>query len=512
MMSLAAGLRRNAIYKPNKPALICGEMVITYAQFDDIAGKIATALIAEGLQPGDRVALSCPNLPFFPLVYYGIQKAGGVVVPLNVLLKSREIQYHLEDSEAKFFFCFEGSEQLPMAQEGLKAFGRVDSCEHMVVMCADQKQMQYESLPTLSRFIDRHFPIKDYVAREANDTAVILYTSGTTGQPKGAELTQSNMIMNAFATQTIAELTSRDVHIATLPLFHSFGQTVSLNAAILCGSTIVLVPRFEPHAVAKMIEQYQVTIFAGVPTMYIALNHLDTEADLTSLKLGISGGSSMPAEVLRIFEQKFNVPVIEGYGLSETSPIVCFNHLDAERRVGSIGQTIQGVEIRIVDENHNDVVLGQEGELIVRGHNVMKGYLNRPEETKAAMHDGWFYTGDIARQDELKNVYIVDRVKDLIIRNGFNVYPCEVEEVFMTHPAVAMVVVIGVPHEEYGEEIKAVVTLKPGIEIDAADLQAWGKEQCAAYKYPRTVEIRDELPLGATGKILKKDLRAEFCQ
>ncbi|WP_086981224.1 long-chain-fatty-acid--CoA ligase [Vibrio aphrogenes] len=512
MMSLAAGLRRNALYKSNKPALICGEMVITYRQFDDIAGKIAAALIDNGLQPGDRVALSCPNLPFFPLVYYGVQKAGGVVVPLNVLLKRREIQYHLEDSEAKFFFCFEGSEQLPMAQEGLHAFQQVDTCEQMIVMCADQKQRHYNEMPTLSRWSDRYAPIKDDVARDANDTAVILYTSGTTGQSKGAELTQSNMIMNALVTQGIAELTSRDVHIATLPLFHSFGQTVSLNAAILCGSTIVLVPRFEPAAVVKMIEQHNVTIFAGVPTMYIGLNHLDIDADLSSLKLGISGGSSMPAEVIRRFEDKFKVPVIEGYGLSETSPIVCFNHLDTERRVGSIGQPIQGVEVRLVDEQGQEVAPGQEGELTVRGHNVMKGYLNRPEETAAAMREGWFHTGDIARQDELGNVYIVDRVKDLIIRNGFNVYPREVEEVFMTHPAVAMVAVIGIPHEEYGEEIKAIVTLKPGANIEAAELKAWGKEQCAAYKYPRSVDIRDALPLGATGKILKKDLRAEYSQ
>lgn len=510
MMSLAAALRRNAIYKPNKPALVCGDIVITYAQFDAIAGKIATALIEKGLQPGDRVALSCPNLPFFPLVYYGVQKAGGVVVPLNVLLKSREIKYHLEDCDAKFFFCFEGTPELPMAQEGIKAFYGADVCEHMFVMCLNEAQLNYDGIPTLSDLIKEAAPIKDYVPREADDLAVVLYTSGTTGLAKGAALSQSNMIMNALVTQTIAELGANDVHMATLPLFHTFGQTVNLNAAVLCGSTIILVPRFEPNQVLQLIEKHRVTVFAGVPTMYIAMNHSKVEVDVSSLKIGVSGGASMPGEVIRTFESKFGVPILEGYGLSETSPVACFNHLDCERKVGSVGQPIQGVEIRLVDMEDNDVPQGEEGEILVRGHNVMLGYINRPEETANSIRNGWFYTGDIARQDEQGNIFIVDRVKDMIIRGGFNVYPREIEEVFMTHPAVSMVAVIGIPHQEYGEEIKAYVVLKEGQFIEADELQAWGKEQCAAYKYPRKVEIREALPISATGKILKKDLKAEF--
>lgn len=510
MMSLAAALRRNALCKPNKVALICGDVEITYAQFDAIAGKIATALVNKGLQPGDSVALSCPNLPFFPLIYYGVQKAGGVVAPLNVLLKSREVKYHLEDSAAKFFFCFEGSPELPMAHEGIKAFHSVDSCEHMVVMCLTENQLDYEGQPTLSAFIKDAVPIADYVAREADDTAVILYTSGTTGLAKGAELSQSNIITNALVAQSIINFSGSDVNMATLPLFHTFGQTVNLNVTVLCGATLVLVPRFEPAAVLSLIEKHQVSLFAGVPTMYISLNHCDNKADISSLKVGVSGGASMPGEVIRAFEKKFDVPILEGYGLSETSPIVCFNHLDTERFVGSVGQPIQGVEVRLVDMDDNEVAVGEEGEIIVRGHNVMKGYLNRPEETENALKNGWFYTGDIAKRDEFYNIFIVDRVKDMIIRGGFNVYPREIEEVFMTHPAVAMVAVIGVPHQEYGEEIKAYVVLKSGQYIEADELQAWGKEQCAAYKYPRYVEIREQLPISATGKILKKDLKAEL--
>lgn len=510
MMSLAAGLKRNAICKSDKIAIICGDAEYTYAQFDQIAGKIATALIDHGMQPGDRVALSCPNLPFFPFIYYGVQKAGGVVVPLNVLLKSREVKYHLEDSGAKFYFCFEGSPELPMAHEGIKAFHQVDACEQMVVMCMAENQLNYEGLPTLSTFIKDAEPIHDYVPREETDTAVILYTSGTTGVAKGAELTQSNVLLNALISQSVMRLSAEDINMATLPLFHTFGQTVNMNTTVQSGGTLLLVPRFEPSIVLQLIEKHKVTLFAGVPTMYIALLHCKQQADVSSLKVGISGGASMPGEVISSFEKKFGVPILEGYGLSETSPIVCFNHLDEERFVGSVGQPFQGVEVRIVDLDGNEVPTGEEGEIIVRGHNVMKGYINRPEETKASMKNGWFHTGDIARQDKRGNVFIVDRVKDIIIRGGFNVYPREIEEVFMTHPDVAMVAIIGIPHTEYGEEIKAYVVLKEDHYIEADELQAWGKEQCAAYKYPRHVEIREALPISATGKILKKNLKAEL--
>jgi long-chain acyl-CoA synthetase len=301
-----------------------------------------------------------------------------------------------------------------------------------------------------------------------------------------------------------------DVHLVTLPLFHTFGQTVHLNASVLSGATLVLVPRFEPSHVLELIEKHKVTIFAGVPTMYIGMLHADADYDISSLRVAASGGSSLPTEVFRAFEEKFNVPILEGYGLSETSPIACFNHLDQERIPGSVGQPIQGVEVKLVDLEGNQVPVGEEGEIIVRGHNVMKGYLGRPEVTESVLKNGWFHTGDVGRFDEAGNLYIVDRIKDLIIRGGFNVYPREIEEVFMTHPAVAMVAVIGIPHQEYGEEIKAYVVLKPDQDIEAADLQAWGREHLAAFKYPRFVEIRDQLPMSATGKILKRELKSEL--
>lgn len=509
MMSLAAALQRNASCKPDKVAIICGDTQITYAEFDILASKVANALIAKGIQPGDRVALSCPNLPFFPIIYYGIQKAGAVVVPLNVLLKEREIKYHLEDAQAKFFFCFEGTDVLPMGAAGIAAFSQVEHCTDMVVMTADQNQHSFNGQPSFSAFIQECDPSCDYLPRGADDTAVILYTSGTTGLPKGAELTQSNMICNALVTENLMAAQADDVLLVTLPLFHSFGQTVNMNATVFAGATMVLVPRFEPALVFELIAKHKVTVFAGVPTMYIALNHSPNELDVSSLRLAISGGSSMPTEVIHVFEDKFNVPIIEGYGLSETSPVACFNHLDQARIPGSVGQPIQGVEIRLADVQGNQVAKGDEGEVIIRGHNVMKGYLNRPEENDNAIRNGWFYTGDIGRFDEKGNLYIVDRVKDLIIRGGFNVYPREIEEVFMTHPAVAMVAVIGIPDQEYGEEIKAYVVLKEGAYADEQELFEWSKVQFAAFKYPRSVEIRPQLPMSATGKILKKDLKAE---
>ncbi|UYI46066.1 long-chain fatty acid--CoA ligase [Vibrio natriegens] len=510
MMNLAAALQRNAASKPDKTALICGDLEISYSQFDAIAGKIATSLINSGVKPGDRVALSCPNLPFFAFIYFAVQKAGAVAVPLNVLLKAREIQYHLEDSNAKFFFCFEGTPELPMAREGVKAFKEVDTCKNMIVMTQSQTDLEWGGVPTFNAFIRDVEPLADYVPRNADDTCVVLYTSGTTGLPKGAELTQQNIVMNAIVGQNVMAAQGDDVHLVTLPLFHTFGQTVHLNASVLSGATLVLVPRFEPSHVLELIEKHKVTIFAGVPTMYIGLLHADTNYDISSLRVAASGGSSLPTEVFRAFEEKFNVPILEGYGLSETSPIACFNHLDQERIPGSVGQPIQGVEVKLVDLEGNQVPVGEEGEIIVRGHNVMKGYLDRPEVTESVLKNGWFHTGDVGRFDEVGNLYIVDRIKDLIIRGGFNVYPREIEEVFMTHPAVAMVAVIGIPHQEYGEEIKAYVVLKPDQDIEAADLQVWGREHLAAFKYPRFVEIRDQLPMSATGKILKRELKSEL--
>jgi long-chain acyl-CoA synthetase len=335
-----------------------------------------------------------------------------------------------------------------------------------------------------------------------DDTAVLLYTSGTTGRAKGAELTHFNLFYNCEYSGTKLMPSQPDgVALATLPLFHSFGQTVVQNATLLQGGTIVLVPRFEPKVALEMMQKHRVTLFAGVPTMYFALlNYPEAAAyDLSSLRYCLSGGSAMPVEVMKAFDAKYGVSILEGYGLSETSPVASFNVLDRPKKPGSIGLPIWGCEFK----------LGPDGEIWIRGHNVMKGYYRKPEANREAFEDGWFKTGDVATRDDDGYYFIVDRKKDMIIRGGFNVYPREVEEVLYGHPAVAEAAVIGVPHESHGEEIKAIVAFKPGKSATELDLTEHCKVKLAAYKYPRVIEIRDALPKGPTGKILKRELRSK---
>ncbi|MDP6351066.1 MAG: long-chain fatty acid--CoA ligase [Alphaproteobacteria bacterium] len=514
MINLATILETSARQRPDHEALILGDTRLSYGQFDGAANQVANGLAAAGIGPGDRVALSCPNLPYFPIVYFGILKTGAAVLPTNVLLKRDEIGYLLEDSEAKAYLCFEGTEELPLGGEGHAAYQATDSCTHFWMITADPAAASaIEGTQTLGALMAGQAPVFDTHQGGADDIAVVLYTSGTTGQPKGAELTHSNILMNAMVTRAMAGGSGDDVQLVTLPLFHVFGQVVQMNAGLMAGATLVLVPRFDPGTVLALMEAHDVTVFAGVPTMYWALlNYPDADKhDLAKIKrtmrLACAGGSSLPVEVLRAFEAKFDVPILEGYGLSETSPVVTFNQLGQERKPGSVGTPVWGVEMRVVDENDEPLGAGEPGEVVVRGHCVMRGYLNRPEATAEAFRGGWFHTGDIGQIDEDGYLYIVDRLKEMIIRGGFNVYPREIEELLLTHPSVSLAAVVGIPDEEYGEEIKAYVVPKPGAEIDPDEVIAWSKERLAGYKYPRVVESRDSLPLSATGKILKKELR-----
>jgi long-chain acyl-CoA synthetase len=298
------------------------------------------------------------------------------------------------------------------------------------------------------------------------------------------------------------------VVMGCLPLFHVFGLTCGLNATIASGSTLTLLPRFDPGKALEIIQRDRVTIFEGVPTMYAAmLHHTGERPDVSSLRLCVSGGAAMPVEVLRGFEEAFGCIILEGYGLSETSPVASFNHPDKVRKPGSIGTPIAGVEMRLIDVDGADVPPGEVGEIAIRGHNVMKGYWGRPDATAEAIQDGWFQTGDLARVDEDGYYYIVDRKKDLIIRGGYNVYPREIEEVLYEHPDVAEAAVIGIPHAELGEDVGAAVKLKPGGTATPADLRAFARERVAAYKYPRHIWIVDDLPKGPTGKILRREVQ-----
>jgi long-chain acyl-CoA synthetase len=518
MLNLASVLEYSAAEYPDRIAVVAAGARLTYREVEEQASRVASALIDRGISAGDRIALSCPNLPAFPVIYYGILKAGGVVVPLNILLTEREIAYHLADSAAKAYFCFAGSAELPVGAAGAAAFERTASCEHFVLITADPAAASSDvALQTLAEFTHRQ--TAECPARPAaeTDTAVVLYTSGTTGQPKGAELTHSNMVHNALLGPRLfgAHPGGHDVHLLALPLFHSFGQSVQMNAGFASGATLVLLPRFSPRDALRLMQAEGVTFFAGVPTMYHALlghenaDGYDLAAIAASLRVAVSGGAPLPGEVLRRFEQRFDVPIVEGYGLSETSPVATFNRVDRPRRPGSVGLPAWGVQVKLLAPDGTEALQGEAGEIAIRGHNVMKGYLGRPAETAAVLDAaGWFRTGDIGTRDDDGYLYIVDRKKDMIIRGGFNVYPRELEEVLLTHQDVSMAAVVGVPHASHGEEIKAFVVRAPGATVGEADLIAWCKQNMAAYKYPRIIEFRQALPMTATGKILKRELSA----
>jgi long-chain acyl-CoA synthetase len=514
MLNLSVVLEDSAKHYPHRAAVVLGEQRLSYAQVDAAANQVANLLISRGIAPGDKVALSCPNLPYFPVVYFGILKAGAVVVPLNVLLKGREIAYHLTDSEARAYFCFQGTAELPMAAEGHAGFEQTAGCEHFFVITADPAAASpIDGTETLAAVTAGQSPVFETVLAAETDPAVILYTSGTTGQAKGAELSHSNLLLNALTCNRLFQSKpGTDTHLLVLPLFHSFGSTVNMNAGFATAATLVLLPRFEAAAAVKLLEQENVTFFAGVPTMYWGLlnalsDGVDVERIAGNMRIAVSGGSSLPVEIIRAVQERFGLQILEGYGLSETSPVATFSDPDSDPRPGSIGVPIWGVEVKLIDENWTTVEGSDEiGEIAIRGHNIMRGYYNRPEATAEVMRDGWFRSGDLGRRDKDGFYYIVDRAKDMIIRGGFNVYPREIEEVLMTHEAVSLAAVIGVPHPSHGEEVKAYVIRNAGATITEEELVAWGKSQMASYKYPRIVTFVESLPMTATGKLLKRAL------
>ncbi|HEV8648937.1 MAG TPA: long-chain fatty acid--CoA ligase [Actinomycetes bacterium] len=493
MTNLALNLVEAKDMYPHRAAVRLDGLVLTYDELDERSARVAGLLAARGVEPGDRVGLMLPNVPQFPMLYYGVLRAGAVVVPMNPLLKAREIEYYLGDSGAKLIFGWD-----EVAGEVCKGAEAAGAGFISVAPAA------------FDQLLGKHRPETVVTSRADDHTAVILYTSGTTGKPKGAELTHANLSRNAaVSATTLFRLEPDDVIMGCLPLFHSFGQTCGLNAAVGSGACLTLLPRFDPGKALEVIQRDRTTVFEGVPTMYVALlNHPHrADYDVSSLRVCVSGGAALPVEVLRGFEDTFGCIILEGYGLSETSPVASFNHPDRERKGGSIGTPIEGVEMRLVDPLGDDVPTGEVGEIAIRGHNLMKGYWRREEATREAIPDGWFRTGDLARQDEDGYFFIVDRKKDLIIRGGYNVYPREVEEVLYEHPEVAEAAVVGIPHPTHGEEVGAAVVLKPGAEATPADLRAFCKERVAAYKYPRHVWFEAALPKTATGKLLRREVQ-----
>ncbi|MEO8072075.1 MAG: long-chain fatty acid--CoA ligase [Acidobacteriota bacterium] len=522
ILNLASIIEHHARLTPDKEAIVWNEMRFSYGQLNGLANRVANALVEMNITRGDKVALCCPNLPFFPIVYYGILKAGAAVVPLNILFKAREIAYHLSDSDAKAIFTFEGTDELPLAQTVKEGFDQVETCEHLIVMTIDPlASVPIENAKTLTEITAEQLEEFETFPTTSDDTCAILYTSGTTGQPKGAELTHLNLMTNVttmFLLHTpVLDFTDGEQKtcLITLPLFHTTGQTCQMNVNLYGGNRVVLLPRFDPQTTLETMKKERVNFWTGVPTMYWSLlryveeNDFDIAAIAEHIKAVTSGGAPMPVEVMKEFEQKFNVRVAEGYGLSETSPLACFNHFDKPSKPGTVGQPIFGVEVKCFDQDDKEVAPGTRGEVVIRGSNVMKGYYKRPEATAEAFRNGWFHTGDIGIMDDEGYLSIVDRKKDMILRGGYNIYPRELEEIIMTHEAVSLVAVIGVPDERLGEEVKAFVVPKNNSTLSEKDFIAWCKAQFAANKYPRYVEFREELPIGGTGKIFKRALREE---
>lgn len=495
--NLDENLKRSVRKSPDSNAYIYGDKSVTYKELNQQVDRFASGLFAQGIGKGDGVALLLGNSPEFVIAYYGILRLGASVVPINPLFTPAEISYILDNSQAKAVIAHVSLEPKILAvKEQLK------NLELVIYTDGKDQECTWEHLMETSDHIFENPFIHE------DDIAVILYTSGTTGKPKGVLLSHRNLTSNADSLSKLIELHEEDRVVAVLPMFHVFCMTVSLNAPIACGATVIIVPRFSPSDVVSQIREKKATVFVGVPTMFSFIYQLPeaTSNDFSSIRSCVSGGASIPVELLQKFEDKYNVCILEGYGLSETAPVVLFNPLRGTRMPGSVGLNIDRVKTKVVDADGEELPRGEVGELVVQGPNVMKGYLRMPEDTAAVLKDGWFSTGDLARMDEQGYVYIVDRKKDMIIVGGYNVYPREVEEVLYQHSSVVEAAVVGVPNEEYGESVKAYVVVN-NEQIKINDIIQFCESQLVKYKIPRHVEFLAELPKNSTGKILRRVLR-----
>jgi long-chain acyl-CoA synthetase len=505
-LTIASILAESATRFSDNTAVVIGDLRLTYAQLWAHSKQYAAVLREKGVEPGDKVALLLPNTPHFPLAYFGALSLGAVAVPVHALLKAEEIEYVLSDSGAKVLVC-----AAPLLGEGAKGAELAGVPVLAVMDGGDASIERIDDLALAATPIDRLVP------REPDDTAVILYTSGTTGKPKGAELTHYNVMLNVMTcTEHSFEIDSSDTVLGCLPLFHTFGQTVAMNMTFYVGGTVVLLPRFDGGEALRLLVDEKCTVFMGVPTMYVGLLEAAKSSDLRpQLKMALSGGAALPLAVLEKFTEVFGTHILEGYGHTETSPVATFNQKNMEPRAGTVGKAIWGVEVEVAKAELDDRIEllppGELGEIVIRGHNIFKVYLNKPEATAAAIVDGWFRSGDLGDKSEDGYIRILDRKKDMVIRGGYNVYPRDVEEVLLRHPAIGQVAVIGVPDPQYGEEVVACVVRDPaGGEVTGEELVAWSKEQLAAYKYPRRVIFVDAMPLGPSGKVLKRELVAQY--
>jgi long-chain acyl-CoA synthetase len=503
-LSVASILAESALRSPDRDAVVLGDTTLTYAELWHGARQYAAVLAAQGVKRGDRVALLLPNTPHFPLAYFGVISLGAVAVPVHALLRAEEIAFVLTHSKSKALICAG-----PLLGEGAKG-AELAGVELLTVMASDSDAVALDRLAATAD------PLERYATTGPDDTAVILYTSGTTGKPKGAMITHLNLIMNVDVSVVNSfDLERDDVVMGCLPLFHTFGQTCAMLIAFRIGATLVLMPRFDGPGALDLMVRHGCTVFMGVPTMYVGLvEAARTDDRRPPLKFGLSGGASLPLALLEKAEEVLGCPIYEGYGLTETSPVATFNQFNWERRPGTVGRPIWGIDVEIARAEVEDRIellpTGGLGEVVIRGHNVMKGYLDDPEATATAIQDGWLRTGDLGTKDTDGYLSIVDRKKDMILRGGFNVYPREVEEVLLRHSAIAQVAVIGLPDPVYGEEVCAVVITEPEAGTPREEILAWAKRQLAGHKYPRRLEFVDNFPLGPSGKVLKRELVTRF--
>lgn len=499
-MNLADMLKSRAAASPDHPAILFEGRTITYREVDAQSSQLAHALAARGIAAGDRIAIFLPNVPEFAVVYYAAQRLGAIPVSINAIFRSAEVEYLVNDSGSRIVFT----------TGELAGFVPRDSCpsvEHLVAVDLPEAGPGAAKPESLADWLAGQPERFDPVPRARDDPAALLYSSGTTGFPKGVTLTQANIASNIATAANCSDYRSDDRLAAFLPLFHVYGQNYILNAAILAGATVVLFRRFVPDQVLKSVERDRITMFFGVPTIFIALLSADlTPYDLSSIRYEMSAAATMPEEISRRWTERFGRRVYEGYGLTECSPFACYNDL-VEHRFGSVGRAVEGFELAIFDENDRQVPIGEWGEIVIRGPGVMKGYWNRPEDTEKALRGGWLHSGDIGRMDDAGFVYIVDRVKDMINVSGFKVWPAEVEQYLYRMPEIQEVAVYGVPHPEKGEQVAVAIVPKAGQSLNDEQVLTYCRENIAAYKVPARIDIVQELPKSATGKILKRVLR-----
>ncbi len=497
-MNLAGHVSRVAARMPDHVAIAFEGKILTYGVLDRCANALADALTRHGVGRGDRVALYLPNIPAFALVYLAVLRAGAIAVSINAIFKSAEVKYIIDDSRAKVVFTT--AELLPHV-----SLNAGPTVAHTIVCEGDPA-----GAVALETWLGAGSPEFRACKMDPDDVASILYSSGTTGIPKGVMLTHRNIETNTLTAARYSDMQGSDRIAVFLPLFHVFAQNYIMNGAFQTGSTLVLFRRFAPDAVIAGIARERVTMFFAVPTIFIALMSAQgIETSFASVRYWFSAAATMPQEISRRWHERFGRPIFEGYGLTECAPFAAYNHL-SEHRIGAVGTAVEGFELKIVDENDAEVPHGQWGEIVIRGPGVMKGYWGRPADTERALRGGWLHSGDIGTMDDDGYVFIVDRVKDMINVSGFKVWPAEVENFLYQQAAIKELAVYGAPHPEKGESVRAAVVLRDGAVATQEDIIRYCRDRMAVYKAPERVDFVKELPKSATGKILKRLLRDEL--